>query len=294
MKKKILIITFILLGIFALSKSVSNVKADSGWDSGYDSDGGYDSGGGGYDSGWSSGDSWSSGGSHSGVSGEANPLAVIIFFGIIIFVIVIINKNRGSITLQSGGPSKSINYHEVPDETLAKYNINPEAFKQMSFEIYENIQKAWMDFDYDELRKYTTDEIYNTYTMQLDALKIKKQKNIMSDFKFIEAKIIDVRDENGIINVDVYLNIEMYDYVVDQNNTVIRGKDNHLMNIEYIITFVKENKQEKDEEVICPNCGAKVPNAVTGQKCDYCGSIVVVKPRDYVMSKKTCINQRMR
>ena len=27
-------------------------------------------------------------------------------------------------------------------------------------------------------------------------------------------------------------------------------------------------------------------------KCEYCGSVVVVDAKEYVMSKKTCVNQR--
>jgi tRNA(Ile2) C34 agmatinyltransferase TiaS len=148
-----------------------------------------------------------------------------------------------------------------------------------------------MDFDYESLRKYTTDEIYNTYISQLTALKLKNQKNIMGDFEFIEAKIIDIRDENGILNVDIYLNVKDFDYVVDKYNDVIRGKSNQKLNIEYIITLVKKSGSE-NQTITCPNCGAKI-EAVAGGKCEYCNTVIEVPAADYVMSKKTCINQRM-
>ena len=50
-------------------------------------------------------------------------------------------------------------------------------------------------------------------------------------------------------------------------------------------------KATKPELATCPNCGAKV-DVVTGAKCEYCGSVVVVDAKEYVMSKKTCVNQR--
>ena len=38
----------------------------------------------------------------------------------------------------------------------------------------------------------------------------------------------------------------------------------------------------------------QVLTLVAGGKCEYCGSTIVIGPKEYVMSKKTCIGQRMR
>ena len=40
-----------------------------------------------------------------------------------------------------------------------------------------------MEFDYDTLRKYLSDELFNTYKSQLKVLSAKKQRNIMHDFE---------------------------------------------------------------------------------------------------------------
>lgn len=72
-----------------------------------------------------------------------------------------------------------------------------------------------MNFDYEDLRKHLTDELYNSYVMQLDALKVKGQQNIMKDFENIDVKITNITEESGIVNVTVYLHTAMYDYVVD-------------------------------------------------------------------------------
>ena len=159
----------------------------------------------------------------------------------------------------------------------------------MAFDKYVEIQKAWTDFDYDILRVLLTDELYNTYMMQLDALKLKNQKNIMSDFKLITVKIYNITEENGLLNISIYLRCQMYDYVIDNEEKVVRGDKNHKIDIEYEITFVKTTNEI--HETVCPNCGAKI-DAVTSGKCDYCDSVIVVDAKDYVMSKKTCVGQR--
>lgn len=277
MNKKRLLILFMLIALFLTH---FNVRADSGWDSSYDSSS---------SSSWDSGSSWSSSdwGSSSSSSGEGDigliPAIIII---VIIIIIASKSKNNGS----SSSSAISVPSSSVSDEELAKYGINREKFNKMVFEKYVDIQEAWTNFDYDKLQKLLTDELYNSYVMQLDALQLKKQKNIMSDFALGSTKITSIKEEHGLLNVTVYLNLNMYDYVVDNNQKVVRGDDKHKIDISYTITFVKTAAQETNE-TLCPNCGAKI-DAVAGGKCEYCGTVVVVDAKDFVMSKKTCISQR--
>jgi predicted lipid-binding transport protein (Tim44 family) len=168
-------------------------------------------------------------------------------------------------------------------------NINKDVMNRMVFEIYKNIQDAWMNFDYDTLKKYTTDELFNMYESQLKVLNAKKQKNIMSDIEFISAKIVDITIENGVEKVKMYLNTITKDYVVDSNNNVVRGSDKFKNNMEYIITL--NRSIEKGNIKNCPSCGAPI-DIVSGGKCPYCDSVIVNNNNEFVMSKKECISQR--
>lgn len=291
MKKKFLIF---LVSIGLIFSGVSLVRADSGWDSSYDSGGGgWSSGGSSWSGGSSSWDSgWSSGGSsgsHSYSYSDGGNISFLIFFVIVIIIIIYCSINGGK-----GGSSSSSNradnYPEIKDDRLKKIGMDADEFKKLAFELYKNIQEEWMNFDYDGLRKHLTDELYNTYMMQLDALKVKGQQNIMKDFENIAVKITNITEESGMVNVTVYLHTAMYDYVVDNNKKVVRGKDNRKLDIEYTITFVKSSESSQE---VCPNCGAPF-KGVAGGTCDYCGSTIVTGPKEYVMSKKTCIGQRMR
>ena len=289
MKKKFLIF---IVAIGLLFSGVSMARADSGWDSSYDSGGGWDSGGwdsGGWDSDWDSGGSWSSsssGGSYS----DGDGFAFMIIFAVVVIIIIYFSiNNRGG----KGGSSSTSNfnkYSDIKDDRLKKIGMDADEFKKLAFELYKSIQEEWMNFDYDGLRKHLTDELYNSYVMQLDALKVKGQQNIMKDFENIDVKITNITEEAGIVNVTVYLHTAMYDYVVDNNKKTVRGKDNHKIDIEYSITFVKASDESLKK---CPNCGAPF-EGVAGGKCEYCGSTIVIGPKEYVMSKKTCIGQRMR
>ena len=285
MKKKFIVFLTVIGMLFS---GVNLVKADSGWDSSYDSGGGWDSGG--WDSGgWDSGGSWSSstsGGSYS----DGDGFAFMIIFAVVVIIIIYFSiNNRGG----KGGSSSTSNfnkYSDIKDDRLKKIGMDADEFKKLAFELYKSIQEEWMNFDYEGLRKHLTDELYNSYVMQLDALKVKGQQNIMKDFENIDVKITNITEESGILNVTVYLHTAMYDYVVDNNKKTVRGKDNHKIDIEYSITFVKASDESLKK---CPNCGAPF-EGVAGGKCEYCGSTIVIGPKEYVMSKKTCIGQRMR
>ena len=146
-----------------------------------------------------------------------------------------------------------------------------------------------MNFDYDKMEKLVTDELFNSYSSQLKVLKLKNQKNVMSDFEFISGKITDVKEENGIRSIKVILNVKQYDYVVDADNKVLRGNDNRKNDVTYELTFVKSVAPK--DVVICPNCGAE-SKAVAGDNCEYCHSKIVIPPKKYVLSKKMVINQK--
>ena len=277
-KKNVLIIIIILI----MSLGIYTIKADSGWDSDFDF-GGSDFGSSDYGSSYSYDGSSSSGGSYSSSS---------IFFDLVVMIIVVIivvskykdnnssNTNRFSLN----------SYKDMDEEKLKEIDpeLDIESLKKEVFDIYEKIQIAWMNFDYDTLKKYTTDELYNTYESDLKVLNLKHQKNVMEDIKATNTKILNVKIENGVETVSAGLTIEMYDYVVNNKNEVTRGTNKQKIEITYIITLTK-----KANEIIekCPRCGAEIKDISSGT-CSYCKYKVVNNTSNFVMSKKQNINQR--
>ena len=85
------------------------------------------------------------------------------------------------------------------------------------------------------------------------------------------------------------LTVELYDYVVDSANTVIRGTKAYKLTNSYDLTFiantntVKNNKKSK--KVNCPSCGAPLENT-SSNVCPFCKSTVVFDNHDWLLSKK--------
>lgn len=274
---------------FIISVSYLNVvKAESGWDSSYDSGSSWDSG-----SSYDSGSSWDSGsGSGAYYSYSGGGSSILFLIEIIIVIVIIYTIYNRNVKKSQGNVSSSSNlYRELSDEEINKIDstINKEELYKKCFGLYNDIQIAWMNFDYDNLKKYTTDELFHMYESQLKVLSAKHQKNIMSDIEFVSAKIIDINIDNGVEKVKLYLNTITRDYVVNEQNQVVRGNDKIKNNMEYIITLNRNTSKESISN--CPSCGAKI-DIITGGKCPYCDSIIVNNNNEFVMSKKECIGQR--
>ena len=279
MKDKFKYVFILIISLFVVWVSPVLTRADSGWDFDYDSGGSWDS------SDWDSG-SWSDYGDSSigGVAGTVDKLVAFII--IVVFIVLVIRLLSSK---ANSGKSANVIPPEVSDENLNKYKINKDKFVKEVYDKYVNIQESWMNFDYDKLEKLVTDELFNSYSSQLKVLKLKNQKNVMSDFEFISGKITDVKEENGIRSIKVILNVKQYDYVVDADNKVLRGNDNRKNDVTYELTFVKSVAPK--DVVIFPNCGAE-SKAVAGDNCEYCHSKIVIPPKKYVLSKKKVINQK--
>lgn len=267
---------------------LTQVKADSGWDTGYDS-GGYDSGG--YSGGWDY-DSYDhdyghSSSSSSGYNNYSYTWDAYDFVIIIIVVAVLIWIYVYSRSKKDAKVNRTPNFYESISEDKLKeiipgYSIDE--LKAIAVEKFINIQNAWMEFNYEELRKLCTDELFNSYKIQLETLKLKNGKNIMSDFKSLFCHVTDVRVENNNYIVTFTLRMEFYDYVIDtKTDKVIRGNKYDKVTNTYTLEFVKSVSKTDDEK--CPNCGAPIKGSASNV-CDYCGSTIVKDASDFVLSKK--------
>lgn len=274
MKKKnsviLSIVLILLLGVFSLN--FLNVKADSGWDSSYDS---WDSG-----SDWSSSSSWDNDYSSSSSYGSSNnegSVAIFLIFIAIIVIICIVNGKKGKKELQ--------NNTKIVDVTIPGFN--KEEFLKMTYDNFVKVQNAWSDFDYDELRKLLSNELYNTYKYQLNELKIKKQKNVMHDFELISNNITAFSESEKEYSITTELCVKFYDYVVDQNNKVLRGNDKRRLVMTYSLTFIKSKDTKSNK---CANCNATLDNVVSSV-CPYCKSTIIAPTHDFILSKKSAKNQ---
>ena len=227
------------------------------------------------------------------------PSPIIAFCLIVTFIVMVSsskNNRRAYIPTRSPNhyePSVSSLYQDITDARVKEFLPNESllSLKRSAYNTFVEIQNAWSNFDYDKLRELCTDELYNSYVSQLETLKLKMGKNVMSDFNQLITKIVDIKEENGNITLTVYLQVSFYDYVINSNTGVVtRGNDNIKITNNYVMTFVKGAEEVSSVGKFCPHCGAPI-ESVTSSECEYCNSTIVTKSTKFVLSKKTNVNR---
>ena len=156
--KKILLLLLVItpFGI------VINVKADSGWDSSYDSGGSWSSGG--YDYDYNR--SWSSDSDRVRSTGPADPreftifdLVLIVAFIFVIYLLILNSKKNKIEDQKFIAAKKSKVYNDINESSLKEILPTWELknLKIHLFNKFTKIQNAWMNFEYDNLRKIVVD-----------------------------------------------------------------------------------------------------------------------------------------
>lgn len=140
---------------------------------------------------------------------------------------------------------KMLNQRDASLDTEENEKIAEEAYQ-----IYYDIQMAWMDFDYDVLKTLVTDELFHMYKNQLETLKMKNQQNIMSNFELVQKKVMSRLKENGVETIKVLLFVNFFDFIQDGEGRVVSGFS--TIKVSYLLTFVVK----KDALLKCPGCGA--------------------------------------
>lgn len=205
--------------------------------------------------------------------------------GLIVFVIWASNVHISFIRKKS--TQKRITILTNDDiVNLSGKEFNIEKFKKQVFNIYKELQIAWMNFDYGKIKELISDEMYNMYTNQLETLKIKNQQNIMSDIELINCEITEYCKLNNKEIFKVYMSVNCHDYIINiKNNKVLRGKKHKKITLGYILTF------ERNIEIVnhCPQCGSDVKNLT---ECKYCKSKIVNNNDKLKMTKKQIVSQK--
>lgn len=273
MKHKLNLLVCILLSVFFLCFS-GIVKADSGFDAGYDS-------------GSSGSSSYSSSSSDSTSDGDL-VVDIIIFVFVIVMVIIKNYPTKNYAEKQKNYPIAS---SEVIKITLGE-NFDVRKFYNHIFNIYKDIQIAWMNNNLDSVRHLMSDEMFNMYKMQLMTLTNKHQKNMMEDIQFVDAKIMEIRDNGNKREFDIMLRVTCYDYIIDENtNEVLRGNKNLRNEYLYKLSFIKTNTSINTLK--CPNCGAKIGDG-NSVKCEYCNSVIVKDSNEYILTEKKMLEQNIK
>ena len=260
------------------------VIADSGFDYDYDSGSSSD-----YDSGnsYSSSDYSSNRYSSESSSMSDEELLFFLVLFIIVFVIATLKKVKNSKNLSKPIVKKK---NMITDEDIKKIDpeLDTEAIVSKTFDLYKKLQNAWSTFDEATMRTLLSDELYNTYRMQLSTLKVSGQRNVMENIIKRNGYVESLKKEGNILTAGVVLSVTMRDYIINKYGATVRG-NRDTTEVTYYITIDKVSDNVK-RVTNCPNCGGALGDEAS-QRCKFCGSNLVLASKDFIISKKENIGQ---
>lgn len=262
-----------------------------------------------YDSGsssWSSsshGSSWSDHdygrGSYSHSSGSSEWDFFDLFIAVIILMIglYITKKGKSDQKYQRSVIHKDKDYIGYVDEIVIENkiksidaNFNKEEFISWAKDIFVKLQMAWTKRDWEEIRLYETNELFEQHKTQLQGYINNGTINVMDRICVNYAKLNRFEQTADKDILSITLNSSMIDYIKDEKTgAVLKGNTENRLTNTYRLTFIRKKGVltqaggPKVASANCPNCGAPTKVALAG-KCEYCGSIIKIEDHGWVLS----------
>lgn len=304
-RSKALILLCALLSclvLFAASglADAGNFSGDSDW-------GGSDWGSSDWDSSdWSSSSDWGSSDSDWGstaVAGASLGCLDDLFLPIVIVVIILLvisrSKKQGATKKAAQAYRPSQEPAGLPLSVLKEKDpaFNEPALLERIGNLYVQMQDAWQSKNWEPMRAFMTDALFNQMARQLDELKQQGLTNYVDRIAVLDSFISRYYQEDDNDVLVIRLSTRICDYTVkDETGEVVRGSKTRELFMTYDWKLIRQKDRKTLQQgdmttVNCPNCGAPLSINQSGQ-CEYCGSVITLSDHDWALSAIKGISQR--
>ncbi|MGD0153824.1 MAG: TIM44-like domain-containing protein [Thermacetogeniaceae bacterium] len=262
--------------------------------------------------GLSGGSDGSFGGSFDGSSGGP-VLPLLLFFGggsraavVLIIVFLVIFALR-KLLPRGPGAGQPDSYEDaapcsIKDNNLDQLKQNDPNFSEANFitrvnNMYLQLQDSWMKKNWNSVRPFETDELFNMHNKQLQSFIDNHTTNMMEEICVLDTKITNYTDDGVNDVLSVVLKARLKDYVIDDTTSkVVEGDPHRDIYMTYLFKMIRKQgvltktETEATKVTQCPNCGANVSINASGQ-CDYCGSVITSGQYDWVLASVEVLDQ---
>lgn len=165
-----------------------------------------------------------------------------------------------------------------------------EEFNQFAKMLFVKMQQAWTERDWNTIRPFETNELFEQHQMQIQGYITSKTINVMDRICVLYSKLYKFEQTGDKDILIVVIKARMKDYIIDEDTKkVIQGDKDIEKTKYYTMEFIRKagvKTKEGDNKLKttnCPNCGA--PTKVTSSgECEYCKSIITTGEYDWVLN----------
>lgn len=252
--------------------------------------GDWDGGGGGY-------------GGSGGSSGDTPPwFAVVVFAFIVLIYFLLVRQKKGAHGGQNQFPTaQSMPVRPDIMDWLKKSdpNFSEQRILDMAGNLYVQMQAAWQAKDWEPMRTWMTDALFNQLGRQLDALKNAGRTNYVENIAVMDSRIIDCIKQGDMDVLKIRLTARIIDYTLDDaGGKLVSGSRTAKKLMTYDWTLIRKSgrlTQSGDEQdtvaTYCSACGAALNLGYSG-KCNYCGTVLLRSDYDWTLSSISGVSQR--
>lgn len=284
------------VGSFDRYDSGSSSSSSSSWDSGSSSSwSSHD-----YDYGSSSSSSYDSDSDLDGFT----IIGVLVFFAIVFIYSYIKAKNsqksQGNISKTAyTTPEVDISQSHIWADEIKKIDPNFSEEKMLAWakDLYVKLQNAWTARDWEPMRPFETESLFEQHKSQLQGYIDTNRINIVDRIAVNYATLYKFRQEGDRDIIEIALKATKKDYIIDATTKeVLEGNKEQDRISVYKMTFERKTGvltpegTGKVKTTNCPNCGA--PTEITSAgKCPYCGSVITTGNNTWVLSGLEPLNR---
>lgn len=249
----------------------------------------------------------SDGGGDLGSFGLILAIAIIL---VVVFFVFSMRKSSGNRSAGRGGytssPMQMSDTSSVNPLSLSKLKEADPQFSEAAMlskaeNLFTTMQLAWCEQDYEPVRPFLSNALYEQQAKQLEAKKARDEKNISSEIAVLQSKLESYSSDGHTEYLNVWLRVKMKDYVVriSDPSVIISGTPDRMYYLDFRWTFTRSAGAVTDAATDavktgeCPCCGANINMNQSG-KCEYCGSVISTTEYDWVLSKIDGLQQRSR
>ncbi|HPM75840.1 MAG TPA: TIM44-like domain-containing protein [bacterium] len=210
-------------------------------------------------------------------------------------------EDRRRQPLSLGGVEAGTNFPTVYSPTLdadrkafalAYPEFKWEEFRARIGTTFMHLQKAWSAKEWERLRPYETDRLFQTHLFWLQRYRDHGYTNVLENINLQKIEVVKVERDPFFDIITVRLYASMIDYTVDREGKIVEGGKNRTRKFSEYWTFIrkagfkkKEPQGEWDEPGDrCPSCGAPLKVSMHGV-CEYCGSNITGGDFDWTLAK---------
>lgn len=170
-------------------------------------------------------------------------------------------------------------------DEIKKYDktFNESSFIGKVDRIFMMTLDSIMQKDINVVDHYANDNVCNKLSTLIEEYKEKNIIRLFDEANIKSTNISDVSFKDNHIYITVSLVARYMDYFIDEDGNFISGINDHRIEKEYTLTFVKDiNAKELGIVTKCPSCGNTLNSNVSGL-CSFCRNIIDMENYEYIL-----------